>query len=48
MNRYLAGGIDDITIIVNTFIVYTLSEGVFDSRIVGVDELVLRELYHEG
>lgn len=48
MDKYLTGGIDDITVKVDTLVIDTLSEGVFDGRVVRVDELVLCELYHEG
>ena len=48
MDKYLTSGIDDITVIVDTLVVDTLSEGVFDCRVIRVDELVLCELYQEG
>lgn len=47
-NTYLTGGIDDITVVVNTLVADTLGESVLDSRVVGLDKLVLSELYHEG
>jgi len=48
MDKYLAGGINNFTVIVNALVVDTLGESVFDGRVIRVDELVLRELYHEG
>lgn len=48
IHPYLASGVDDITVIVNTLVTDTLGEGVFDSRVVRLDELVLCELDHEG
>ena len=45
---YLTRGINDITIIVNTLVIDALGEGVLDSRVIRLDELVLCELYQEG
>jgi hypothetical protein len=47
-DTYLTCGIDDITVVVNTLVADTLGGSVLDSRVVGLDELVLSELHHEG
>jgi hypothetical protein len=48
MGTDLAGSVYNIAVIVDTLVTDTLGERVFDSRVVRVDELILRELYHEG
>jgi hypothetical protein len=48
MGTHLTSGVYDIAVIVDTLVTDTLGERVFDSRIVRLDELILRELYQKG
>lgn len=44
---YLSGGIYDVTLIIDTIKVDGLCESALNSRIVGLDKMVLGELNHE-
>ena len=44
---YLAGGVDDVTVVVGAVDVDRLREGALDRGVVGLDEVVLDELDHE-
>jgi hypothetical protein len=48
MRTHLTSGVYDIAVIVDTLVTDTLGERVFDRRVVRLDELILRELYHKG
>ena len=47
LETYLTGGIYDITLEVCSLVRHFLREGVLDSWVVGVDEVLLDELVHK-
>ena len=44
---YLAGGVDDVTVVVDALVVDGLVEDALDGGVVGLDKVVLDELNHE-
>ena len=44
---YLAGGVDDVTVVVDTLVADGLVENTLDGGVVGLDEVILDELNHE-
>ena len=48
VETYLTGSVNDVALVLGALVVYTLGEGAFDGRVIGIDKVVVDELDDQG